>query len=308
MTRLAVAAILGFAFALAALSSAAAQGGPDVQISKLECIDSPDAAGIQELVVVTNQGGAPQSLTGWELRSDPEANEMFDLSVVGSLLPGGSVSIQSGPSASGVFIWSTSEVFRDNDPPDYVKLVDNTGATVQQVNCPGSADTDGDGLTDAQEQQLGTDPNNPDTDADGLTDGDEQNVHGTNPLVADTDGDGSTDGEEIAQGTDPLDASSTPVNGIPNGGGPPPPSADMLSPGMIILIGGSLAAAGLGAIALPRLRLRPSPVAVSPPSRRPAARHVRGHGDGKPGYSTVSLVAVAFTAVIFFRFLRRSSD
>ena len=34
-------------------------------------------------------------------------------------------------------------------------------------------DTDGDGLLDTEELELGTDPTNPDTDGDGLTDGEE---------------------------------------------------------------------------------------------------------------------------------------
>jgi hypothetical protein len=34
-----------------------------------------------------------------------------------------------------------------------------------------SADTDGDGLPDAQESQIGTNPYNPDTDGDGILDG-----------------------------------------------------------------------------------------------------------------------------------------
>ncbi|NQV89263.1 MAG: hypothetical protein HQ488_02990 [Parcubacteria group bacterium] len=36
-----------------------------------------------------------------------------------------------------------------------------------------SADDDGDGLTTAQEQEYGSDPNNPDSDGDGYSDGDE---------------------------------------------------------------------------------------------------------------------------------------
>jgi M6 family metalloprotease-like protein len=47
-----------------------------------------------------------------------------------------------------------------------------------------STDTDGDGLTDAQEQALGTDPLDPDTDDDGRSDGVEVTL-GTNPLVPD---------------------------------------------------------------------------------------------------------------------------
>ncbi len=69
----------------------------------------------------------------------------------------------------------------------------------------GDIDSDGDGLTDDEERQLGTDPFNPDTDGDGLDDGDEVNIHKTNPLQADTDLDGLSDGAEVlVYSTDPL--------------------------------------------------------------------------------------------------------
>lgn len=64
-------------------------------------------------------------------------------------------------------------------------------------------DTDGDGLEDAIEFELGTDPYTADTDQDGLTDGDEYYVFATGTLNPDTDGDGILDGDETAQGTDP---------------------------------------------------------------------------------------------------------
>jgi len=89
------------------------------------------------------------------------------------------------------------------------------GGTAIQYGCSSSeevtqtqpVDTDGDGLTDAQEADLGTDPNNADTDNDGLTDGDEVNEYGTDPLKADTDDDGLSDGEEVnSYNTDPLNA------------------------------------------------------------------------------------------------------
>jgi len=73
-----------------------------------------------------------------------------------------------------------------------------------QVYLFGHSDRDGDGLTDAYEQKIGTDPLNPDTDGDGLTDYEEIMIYGTDPLKTDTDGDGLTDAEEIAKGTDPL--------------------------------------------------------------------------------------------------------
>lgn len=64
-------------------------------------------------------------------------------------------------------------------------------------------DTDGDGLTDAEEASLGTNPNDPDSDMDGLSDGNERNVYGTNPLNDDTDSDGLGDHQEIDLGADP---------------------------------------------------------------------------------------------------------
>lgn len=81
----------------------------------------------------------------------------------------------------------------------------------------GNADYDGDGITNSQERQLGTDENNPDTDGDGLPDGYEymgsrkvptgftreqidalpETTIRTNPLKQDTDEDGLNDREEL---------------------------------------------------------------------------------------------------------------
>ena len=66
-----------------------------------------------------------------------------------------------------------------------------------------SVDSDGDGLTNAEEATLGTNPNNPDTDGDGLTDYQEVCIYGTNPLNPDTDGDSYKDGEEVQNGYNP---------------------------------------------------------------------------------------------------------
>ncbi len=67
----------------------------------------------------------------------------------------------------------------------------------------GASDLDGDGLTAAEEAELGTDPTEADSDGDGLDDGVEVDDHGTDPLVDDTDGDGYLDGEEVDGGTNP---------------------------------------------------------------------------------------------------------
>lgn len=69
----------------------------------------------------------------------------------------------------------------------------------------GDLDSDGDGLTDAEEAQIGTDPFNPDTDGDGLTDFEEVRTYKTDPLNPDTDYDGLKDGAEVhTYKTDPL--------------------------------------------------------------------------------------------------------
>ena len=65
-------------------------------------------------------------------------------------------------------------------------------------------DEDGDGLTNAEEEALGTNINEADSDHDGLIDYYEVNVSKTNPLLADTDGDGINDGDELPLGLDPL--------------------------------------------------------------------------------------------------------
>src|SRR3990172_693101 len=125
--RLAIGSLLAVAFGIGFASLSRAQA-PDVRIAELQCNGNP------EIVRIENAGDAAQQLAGWKLQSDP-ASEVFDLSAIGGLQPGASIFIQAGPSATGVFKWGTALVFRDDDATDYVRIVDNNGATVDQVNC-----------------------------------------------------------------------------------------------------------------------------------------------------------------------------
>jgi pimeloyl-ACP methyl ester carboxylesterase len=90
-----------------------------------------------------------------------------------------------------------------------VTAVKSDGTESFFSNLAQNNDQDHDGLTDAEETELGTDPTKADTDGDGLKDGEEQ-AYRTNPLVADTDGDTFNDGDEVAAGTNPLDPNSIP--------------------------------------------------------------------------------------------------
>ncbi len=98
------------------------------------------------------------------------------------------------------------------------------GGVTLQYGCGSSepavqepVDTDGDGLTDAEEAELGTDPNSADTDGDGLSDGEEVNDYDTDPTNADTDGDGLEDGPEVnSYDTDPTNA-DTDGDGLEDG-------------------------------------------------------------------------------------------
>ncbi len=85
---------------------------------------------------------------------------------------------------------------------------------------PESPDSDEDGLTDAEEEEIGTDPNNSDTDGDGMKDGWEYR-RGLDPLKQgddaseDWDGDGFTNFEEYNAFTNPKDKCSRPDSNRP---------------------------------------------------------------------------------------------
>ena len=91
-------------------------------------------------------------------------------------------------------------VLVDNDVPFSAVLAPGADeAMVTQPNFGVDAviDSDGDGLTNADETLYAADPNNPDTDFDTISDGDEIYVYGTFPWAWDTDNDDISDGKEV---------------------------------------------------------------------------------------------------------------
>jgi len=94
-----------------------------------------------------------------------------------------------------------------------IALVAGSGLLLAACGLPPDGDEDGDGLTNGDEEDLGTDPELSDTDGDGLSDGDEVNTYGTDPLNEDTDGDTYSDGDEVEGNTNPDDEVDHPYMG-----------------------------------------------------------------------------------------------
>jgi len=108
----------------------------------------------------------------------------------------GTVTIPAGQATASVTVTPVDDSAVEGSETVVVTLTAGGGyqvgspssATVTIADDDGAAvDTDGDGLTDAQEAALGT-----------------------NPALADTDGDGFNDGQEVAAGSDPLSSASVP--------------------------------------------------------------------------------------------------
>jgi len=122
----ALALLVGFV-AVAESGQAAVAAASDVRLAGADCSGDP------EVIEVKNFGDEGHDLSGWHLQSESDAP--FDLTPFGTLPAGGSIFVESGPNAQATFRWSQSEILRDNDPSDYVRLVDNLGATRGEIAC-----------------------------------------------------------------------------------------------------------------------------------------------------------------------------
>lgn len=101
--------------------------------------------------------------------------------------------------------------------------VTTSPTTTNEEASGGGDDSDGDGLTDEEEADLGTNPFAEDSDGDGLWDIDELNL-GTDPLNFDSDGDGLWDGVDVDPGQPPT-STPTPLPTATATATPLPPTA-----------------------------------------------------------------------------------
>lgn len=126
------------------------------------------------------------------------------------------------PLQLGVFLRTALTFGGQNSGPDLI-LVGGFEVSLEVMRRATGTDSDGDGLLDSREAELGTDPNESDSDRDGIDDRTEVDT-GTDPLRRDTDDDGLLDGREDANRNGVLDEGETdPRRGDTDGGGMPDP-------------------------------------------------------------------------------------
>jgi hypothetical protein len=141
------------------------------------------------------------------------------LNELGGLKPGELVRLGALSAVAGANT-NTGQLHAAIDPAYLGWALDLAGAPSAilepiEVRAAEDPDPDSDGLTTADELDLGTNPNHPDTDGDALTDGWEH-AYGLDPLRAmgddgadgDPDGDGVVNLDEQAAGTHPRDPTS----------------------------------------------------------------------------------------------------
>jgi hypothetical protein len=146
LIAVALAVVVGIA--LSAIPSGPTEAASNVQIPAqedkgIQCDPNPEVHGSNfDQIDIVNLGDAPQDLTGWELRSDPEDAEKMSLSQVGTIAPGERVIIVAGSHSQAfpnetprVFQWSVIGVLREGPPMDYVKIFDSSGQLVFGRQC-----------------------------------------------------------------------------------------------------------------------------------------------------------------------------
>lgn len=158
------------------------------------------------------------SLTGFCLLQPKKGKKLFSLllclGLSASLVQASSVKAEEEAEVPGSAVYSDDWT----DKFEVIRTVTVNGTEKNlsffvSYTIPAGQDSDEDGLSDAEEIRIGTDPMNPDTDGDGLDDHTEAYIVYSDPLTADADGDADEDGitniDEVGVwGTDPASSDS----------------------------------------------------------------------------------------------------
>ena len=193
-------------------------------------------AGERQLIPITASGkvaliGSPTS-TQFEVTVQPEEEGQMPQKQLGELTTPAILPVwllgMLGVSTAGIALLAINAVrnidLRNEQATATIQVINVTQDAVSiAATATGIAlaDDDGDGLSNAREAELGTDPNNPDSDGDGLPDGQEL-IYSCDPLKRDTDGDTLTDGREINEIGTACDNPDTDGDGIRDDQDPSP--------------------------------------------------------------------------------------
>jgi hypothetical protein len=131
---------------------------------------------------------------------------------IGSLAPGQDFIVEVSVARRQAVIFDSTETLQFDLSTTSETLHDRYPGSLNVTLLAPTADSDGDGMSDAFETAYGLDPSDPrdaagDADGDGLSNLEEFRRQ-TDPTRRDTDGDGLSDSEEVALGTDPLSVDS----------------------------------------------------------------------------------------------------
>ncbi len=180
------------------------------------------AAATNKAPVATNDTATTTSGTAISidvLANDTDADkDTLSIDAVGTPLHG-TASISGGKisyTADSGYVGTDSFSYSVTD--GQAKTTGQVTVTVTSSVDPNTVDTDGDGLTDAQEKTLGLDPNNKDTDGDGVDDKTEVGSNISQPR--DTDGDGMIDANDKDDDNDGIptkdELGDANANGVPD--------------------------------------------------------------------------------------------
>ena len=172
------------------------------------------------LITVTVTGNSSLSSENFTVTDTPviaSVNPTFTLSgatitgfqITGQNLVGSTFSFTPEFSQPALTVESTTVAPSGESATMDIAIASNTAGTfVAVATNPGGESSTGFSMSGNTLLVLDSDG---DADHDGLTNA-EEDALGTDPFNRDTDGDGISDGEEVAAGTDPLQSASTPIN------------------------------------------------------------------------------------------------